>query len=109
MWGHGLPGDPGTAWAGHVHTYVPGEGWGITSLHDDPELNELIRELKRTMDLKERDALAKKIARIKHERLAGGLPTYRPVVTLAWRDKVTFNPWPSPGFWRGMQEIGLKQ
>jgi len=109
MWGHGLPGDPGTPWAGHVHSYVAGEGWGITSVHDDPEINGMIRELKRTMDLTERDALIKKIARIKHERVAGGLPTYRPVVTLAWRDKVTFKPWPSPGFWRGMQEIGLKQ
>ncbi len=109
MWGHGLPGDPGTPWAGHLHTYVAGEGWGITSLHNDPEIDEMLRELKRTMDLGERDALIKKIARIKHERVAGGLPTYRPVATFAWREKVTFRPWPSPGFWRGLQEIGLKQ
>ncbi len=109
MWGQGLPGDPGTAWAGHIHTYVPGAGWGATSVHSDPELDAMIEELKRTMDLEQRDALIKKIARIKHERVAGGLTTYRPVVTFAWRDKVTFKPWPSPGFWRNMQEIGLKQ
>lgn len=109
MWGHGLPGDPGTPWAGHMHTYVPGEGWGITSVHDDPEINAMLRELKRTMDLDARHELAKKIARLKQERVAGGLPTYRPVATFAWRDKVTFRPWPSPGFWRGMQEIRLKQ
>ena len=41
--------------------------------------------------------------------LAGGLPTYRPVVTFAWRDKVEFKGWPQPGFWRQMQEVGLKQ
>ena len=35
----------------------------------------------------ERDALIKKIARVKHERVAGGLPTYRPVATFAWREK----------------------
>jgi len=109
MWGHGLPGDPGTPWAGHMHSYVPGQGWGVTSVHNDPELDEMVRELKRTMDLAARDALIKKIARVKHERVAGGLPTYRPVATFAWRDHVTFKPWPSPGFWRGMQEIGLKQ
>jgi len=39
----------------------------------------------------------------------GGLTTYRPLVTLAWRTgKVNFVPWPSPGFWRNFQEIGLK-
>ena len=61
------------------------------------------------MNLEKRTELIKKIARIKHERVAGGLTTYRPIVTLAWRDKVTFTAWPSPGFWRSMQEIGLKQ
>jgi peptide/nickel transport system substrate-binding protein len=110
MWGHGLPGDPGVAWAGHVHSYVHGGGWGMTSVHNDPELDALIKELKTIMDLEKRDAMIKKIARIKHERVAGGLPTYRPIVTLAWREaKVTFNPWPSPGFWRSLQEIGVEQ
>lgn len=110
MWGHGLPGDPGTPWAGHSHTYVPGKGWGITSFHSDPELDTMLEELKRTMEPAKRDTLIKQIARIRMERVAGGLPTYRPVVTFAWRDdKVSFTAWPSPGFWRSMQEIGLKQ
>jgi len=109
MWGHGLPGDPGTPWAGHVHTYVPGAGWGITSVHSDPELDALIEQLKATMDLPERDALIRKIARIKHDRVAGGLTTYRPIVTFAWHDNVTFVGWPTPGFWRNLQQIGLKQ
>jgi len=109
MWGHGIPGDPGTAWAGHVHTYVQDGGWGMTSVHDDKELDAMIEDLKKEMNLEKRTELIKKIARIKHERVAGGLTTYRPIVTLAWRDKVTFTAWPSPGFWRSMQEIGLKQ
>ena len=97
MWGQGLPGDPGTPWAGHVHTYVPGAGWGIVSFHSDPELDSMLEELKRTMDIEKREALIKKIARVKHERVAGGLTTYRPVVTFAWRDKVEFRGWPQPG------------
>lgn len=109
MWPHGLPGDPGTPWSGHVHTTVPGEGWGSSSFHSDPELDEMIKQLKLTMDPTDRDELVRKIARIKHERVAGGLTTYRPTVTFAWRDKVTFRAWPAPGFWRSMQEVGLKQ
>jgi peptide/nickel transport system substrate-binding protein len=109
MWGHGLPGDPGTPWAGHLHSFVKGEGWGMTAHQSDPQFDDLVKQLKRTMDLGERDALIKHIARLKHEKVAGGLPLYRPVVTLAWRDKVTFNPWPAPGFWRGLQEVGLKR
>ena len=108
MWGQGLPGDPGTPWAGHLHSYVPGAGWGATSVHDDKEIDALVEQLKRTMDVAERDALARKIARIKHDRVAGGLTTYRPVVTFAWRDKISFKPWPM-AFWRSMQEIGLNQ
>ena len=46
------------------------------------------------------------LARLKHERVAGGLPAYRPMLTLAWRDTVKFKPWPD-AFWRSMQEIGL--
>ena len=108
MWGHGALGDPGTAWAGHVHSYVEGGGWGLTAVHSDPELDTMIETLKRTMAPAERAAQIRAIARIKHERVAGGLPTYRPIVTFAWRDKVSFIGWPTPGFWRGMQEIGLK-
>jgi peptide/nickel transport system substrate-binding protein len=68
-----------------------------------PELDALIKELKTIMDLGKRDAMITKVARITHERVAGGLPTPRPIATLAWREaKVTFNPWPPPGFWRSL-------
>ena len=109
MWGHGLPGDPGTPWAGHLHSYVKGAGWGSTSLTNDPKFDTLVEQLKGTMDLGARDTLIKQIARLKNEEVAGGLPLYRPVVTLAWRDKVDFKPWPAPGFWRQLQQVGLKQ
>ena len=59
------------------------------------------------MDPGEKDALVRRIARLKHERVAGGIPTYRPLVTFAWRDKVTFRGWPMAS-WRDMREIGLK-
>jgi peptide/nickel transport system substrate-binding protein len=38
----------------------------------------------------------------------GGVPTYRPVITFAWRDKVDFTPWPAAN-WRNFQEVGLKK
>jgi peptide/nickel transport system substrate-binding protein len=69
----------------------------------------MIEQLKTTMDLQQRDDLIRKIARVKHDRVAGGLTTYRPIVTFAWHDNVTFVGWPSPGFWRNLQQIGLKQ
>ena len=109
MWGQGLPGDPGTAWSGHVHSFVAGKGWGSYSYASDPELDQLIEEAKRTMDAGKREELLNRIGKIKHEKVLGGLPTYRPLVTLAWRDKVEFTPWPWPGFWRSLQQIGLKQ
>jgi peptide/nickel transport system substrate-binding protein len=31
------------------------------------------------------------------------------VITLAWRDKLEFRPWPFPGAWREFQEIGFKK
>jgi peptide/nickel transport system substrate-binding protein len=108
MWPHGLPGDPTTPWSGHVHTYQPGTGWGSSSYHSDPELDAMIEKLKQTMDPKARDELVRKIARIKHDRVAGGLTTYRPVVTFAWHDKVNFTAWPT-GDWHSMQQIGLNQ
>lgn len=108
MWGHGAGNDPGVAWTGHVHSFQPGAGFGSYSYTDDPLLDELIKAQRRTFDPEERAALLKRIARIKHEQLLGGLPTYRPYVTFAWRtDKVEFKPWPD-AFWRSMQEIGIK-
>ncbi len=110
MWSQNLPGDPGTAWAGHVHTFIPGQGWGSYSTTSDAEADKMIEEMKTTMDPEKRNALAKKIARYKHEKVLGGVPTYRPMVTLAWRaDKLDFTGWPYPGYWRGMQEVVVKK
>ena len=103
MWGQGLPGDPTDAWSGHVHT--SGDGWGTYSYHSDPELDALIEELRKTMETERRVALIRKIAALKHERVAGGFPTYRPMLTLAWRDTLDFTPWPG-AFWRSMR--GMK-
>jgi peptide/nickel transport system substrate-binding protein len=107
MWSHYLPGDPGSAWSGHLHTYLPGKGWGNYSYYSDPEFDRLIKEQRKTMDPVKRHELLKKIGRMKHEQVAGGLTTYRPLVTFAWRDHVTYTPW--PGCWyRKLQEIGVK-
>ncbi len=111
MWGHGVPGDPGTAWSGHLHSFVPGEGWGSYShTAGHPEMDEMVEAVNTIMDPDEREAALQEIARKKHELVLGGLTTYRPLVTFAWRaDKVAYTPWPHPGFWRNFQEIGLKQ
>ncbi|MDE0691192.1 MAG: ABC transporter substrate-binding protein [Gammaproteobacteria bacterium] len=103
MWGQGLPGDPTDAWAGHVHS--AGDGWGNYSYHSDPELDALIEELRTTMAQGRRVELIRHIARLKHERVAGGLPSYRPMITLAWRDTLDFSPWPG-AFWRSMRGMG---
>ena len=103
MWGQGLPGDPADAWSGHVHT--AGDGWGNYSYHADPELDAMIVQLRKTMDETQRIALIRAIAARKHEQVAGGFPTYRPMITLAWRDDVDFEPWPA-AFWRSMR--GMK-
>jgi peptide/nickel transport system substrate-binding protein len=108
LWGHGIAGDPGVAWSGHLHSFEPGAGYGSYSFSSDKEVDELIEAQRRTIDPQQRAALLTRIARIKQERVLGGVPTYRPHVTFAWRaDKVTFKPWPD-AFWRSMQEIGLK-
>ncbi|MDE0349717.1 MAG: ABC transporter substrate-binding protein [Gammaproteobacteria bacterium] len=100
----GLPGDPTDAWSGHLHTFT--DRWGRVSYHADPELDGLVRTLRTTLDPDRRQRLARRIARLKHERVAGGLPTYRPVVSLAWRDTIAFRPWPA-AYWRSMYEIDL--
>lgn len=107
MWGHGLPGDPATPWAGMVHSFVQGKGFGSYSYTDDKKADEMIEQLKGTMDPAKREELIRQIARYKHDNVLGGVTTYRPVITLAWRDKVNFRPWPSPGSWRGFQEVSF--
>jgi len=106
MWSHGVPGDPGTPWAGHVHSFQAGQGWGSYSYTESPELDALVEQQKATLDPEKRAALLKQIAEKKHEAVLGGLTTYRPLVTLAWRsDKVSFTPWPWPGAWHDFQQI----
>jgi peptide/nickel transport system substrate-binding protein len=109
MWGHGVIGDPGlSAWPGHVHTYQPDKGLGSYSYFSDPEFDRLIEEQAKTMDPVKREELLKKIGRMKHEQVAGAIDTYRPMATFAWRDHVTFTPWPA-AYYRSMRLIGLKK
>jgi len=108
MSGHGVPPDPGSAWAGQIHTYMPNAGWGGYSFSADPELDALVEQQRRILDPEQRAAVLNKIAHLKHERVLGGITTYRPLVTFAWRtDKVDWTPWPA-GYWRTFQEVALK-
>ena len=102
MGSQGLPGDPTDAWAGHLHSFR--ESWGMVSYHADDEFDRLIQRLRTTLDTDARELLVRRIARRKHALVAGGLPTYRPVTTFAWRDTVVFRPWPA-AHWRAMYEI----
>lgn len=108
MYSQGLPGDPSQPWSNHLHSFVAGKGWGSYSYTDDKQADAMVEELKATMDPAKRDELIRKIARYKHDNVLGGITTYRPVVTFAWRDKVSFRPWPFPGAWREFQDISLK-
>ena len=69
----------------------------------------MVEELKGTMDPEKRVALIQKIARYKHENVLGGMPTYRPVVTLAWRDKIEFRPGRRRAPGARSRKIGLKK
>jgi peptide/nickel transport system substrate-binding protein len=106
MWGQGLPGDPTDAWSGHLHS--PGDGWGTYSYYSDPKMDGLIKQLRATMPAAEHEALARKIARLKHEQVAGGLPSYRPMIALAWRDTLEFTPHPG-AFWRSMRGVRMME
>ena len=106
MWGQGLPGDPTNPWSGHLHS--PGDGWGTYSYYSDPEIDALVKQLRATMPEAEHEALVRRIARLKHERVLGGLPSYRPMITLAWRDKLDFKPHPGAG-WRSMRGMGMPE
>jgi peptide/nickel transport system substrate-binding protein len=109
MWGHGTPGDPGSAWEGHLHTYVPGKGLGSYSYSSDPKADALIQEARTIMNPAAREEKLREIARLKNDKVLGGLPTYQPLTSFAWRkDKVEYTPWPA-GYWRTLQEIKVKQ
>ncbi|EHR01081.1 ABC-type dipeptide transport system, periplasmic component [Bradyrhizobium sp. WSM471] len=109
MWGHGLPGDPAEPWTGMVHSFVPGKGFGVFSHTSDPKADAMIEDLKNTMIPENRAELIKQIARYKHANVLGGVTTYRPIVTFAWRDNIAFRPWPWPGQWRAFQEVSFKK
>ncbi|MDE0691815.1 MAG: ABC transporter substrate-binding protein [Gammaproteobacteria bacterium] len=98
----GLPGDPISAWSLHLHSWS--ETRGSVSYHADARFDRLLETARTTLDPTERQTLVREIARKKHEELAGGLPTYRPLTAFAWRDTIDFRPWPA-GHWRSMQEI----
>ena len=51
MWGHRLPGDPGTAFAGHLHSFVAGKGFGSYSDTHDKQADALVLDLNAAMDL----------------------------------------------------------
>jgi len=107
MYGHGIPGDPATAWAQTLHSYEPGRGWGASSYSSDSEVDGLIEAQQAEMDLAKREIIVRRIARLKQDRMLGGLTIYRPLQTFAWRDKVAFTPWAMPGIWHQMQEVGV--
>jgi peptide/nickel transport system substrate-binding protein len=107
MYGHG-GNDVSNAWAATLHTFEPARGFGSSSNTSIPELDKMIEEQKREMDPEKRIILIRKIAEIKHDQVLAGITTYRPLITLAWRDNVHFVPWAMPAYWRGMQEIGFK-
>jgi len=107
MWGQGLPGDPGTPFAGHLHSFVAGKGFGAYSYTDDKKADEMVEKMKGIMDPEQRVALIREIAQYAHDNVLGGVTTYRPVITFAWRDKVDFHPWPAAN-WRNFQQVGLK-
>ena len=106
MYGHG-GNDVSNAFAATLHTFEPQRGFGSSSNTSIPELDRMIEEQKRELDPDKRIAMIRKIAEIKHDQVLAGVTTYRPLVTIAWRDNVRFVPWATPNTWRSMQEIGF--
>ena len=107
MYGHS-GNDVSNAWSATLHTFEPQRGFGSSSNTSVPELDRMIEEQKREMDPDKRIVMIRKIAEIKHDQVLAGITTYRPLITLAWRDNVHFVPWAMPSYWRGMQEVGFK-
>lgn len=109
MWGQGVVADPGQHWAGSHHCYREGSGFGSYSHFCDDELDKLVAEQTTIMDPAVRNPLLQKIGQMTVDKVAG-IKAYIPLVTFAWREaKVDYKPWPWLGFWRKLQEIGLKQ
>ena len=107
MYGHS-GNDVSNAWSATLHTFEPARGFGSSSNTSVPELDRMIEEQKRELDPEKRIVMIRKIAEIKHDQVLAGVTTYRPLITLAWRDNVHFVPWAMPSYWRAMQEVGFK-
>ena len=70
----------------------------------------MLKEQNALLDPVARETLLMKIARRKQEMVLGGIPTYRPKITFAWRaNRVNYTPWPWPGYWHQLQQIGVKE
>ncbi|WP_339948355.1 ABC transporter substrate-binding protein [uncultured Albimonas sp.] len=109
MYAHYMPPDPGFPWSGHLHSFQPGKGYGFHSHANEPEIDELLARQRRELDPAKRDEILQEIARIKHEKVLGGVTTYKPLVTMAWHsDRIDWTGWPHPGFWRTFQEVSVK-
>lgn len=108
MWSHGLPGDPGTAWLGHWASYDQETGTGTYSYDNNPEADALLAQQNTIMDPEERDDFVRKLVHMKQEGAEGGIPTYRPMVTFAWRDNLDYTMWPIRDYWRSFQEVNWK-
>ena len=107
MYGHS-GNDASNAFAATLHTFEAARGFGSSSNTSIPELDLMIEEQKREMNPEKRLPMVRKIAQVKNEQLLAGIPIYRPLFSIAWHDDVDFKPWPMPGYWRGMQEVGFK-
>jgi peptide/nickel transport system substrate-binding protein len=108
-WGVGVPGDMGRAWLGMAHSYVPGTSLGLYSYTNDAKLDDMVQRQNKIMDADKRRDLLREIARYKYDNILGGLTTYVPLKTFAWRgDKLEFTAWPWPGNWHEMLELKAK-
>lgn len=109
-WGVGVPGDLNRAWLNQAHSFDPKQNLGSFSYVNDPKLDELVIQQNRIMDPAKRVEVVQKIARYKYENILGGLTTYVPSKTFAWRnDKIEYTAWPWPGNWHDLLEIGLRK
>lgn len=102
-----VPGDPNRDWMGRMHSLVPGTGFGAFSYNTDPELDEMIKGQNRIMDGAKRAEEIKRISRIMHERMSGGVPLYLPKATFAWKSSIDFTP--LPWTWHEMLQVGPKK
>jgi len=107
MYGH-TGNDVGNPWAATLHSYDAARGFGSSSYTSIPEIDRMVEEQKHEMNPERRTEMIRRLAQIKNEQVLGGIPTYRPLVTFAWRDNVRYVPWPA-GSWRSLQELGFKE